>query len=444
VKRVLFLAYFFPPLGGGGCQRTLKLVRYLKPQGWLSTVVTTRDQDYWILDPTLSEEIPPDAEVIRVGGFTALKLLRLLSRAGVPVQDAQGARRAAPFRALRSLQSWMFFPDAYREWATAAHQAARVRIEAGGIDAIWTTSSPESAHMAGLALKERYGIPWVADFRDPWVGRVTYRPPTRLHDAKHRAAERSVVTAADRVTLVSEALVELYRERYPDIDPARFVFLPNGFDSDDWRRAERVDEERRRRGGGEEKYHFVLLHAGQLAHRPTVRTLLKAALQVLDRDARAREDLRLRFIGGNEEIGPHDKDRTALGDVLEINPSQPHLESLASMRRAQVLLLLGHGGAADALLYTGKLYEYLSSGRPVLGILDPGPAADLIRSTGAGVVIPPGDEGGAAQALLGWLRAWREGKDLSVHLPAGLLSGWERKNLALQASSILSEIIPRK
>jgi glycosyltransferase involved in cell wall biosynthesis len=445
VKRVLFLAYFFPPLGGGGCQRTLKLVRYLRSQAWLSTVVTTRDRDYWILDPTLSEEIPPDAEVIRVGGFTALKLLRLLSRAGVPVQETQGARRAAPLRALRSLQSWMFFPDAYREWATAAHRAAKARIEAGGIDAMWTTSSPESAHMAGLILKQMHRVPWVADFRDPWVGRVTYRPPTRLHDARHRAAERRVVTAADRVTLVSEALVRLYRERYPDIDPARFVFLPNGFDSDDWRRAERVDEERRMRGGEatQEKHRFVLLHAGQLAHRPTVRTLLAAARRVLDRDARAREDLRLRFIGGNEEIGPRDKDRIALGDVLEINPSQPHLESLASMRRAQVLLLLGHGGAADSLLYTGKLYEYLSSGRPVLGILDQGPAADLIRSTGAGVVVSPGDEEGAALALLRWLGAWREGKDLSVHLPAGLLSGWERKHLAAQAAAILSAITPR-
>jgi glycosyltransferase involved in cell wall biosynthesis len=243
---------------------------------------------------------------------------------------------------------------------------------------------------------------------------------------------------------VSEALVSLYRERYPDIDPARFVFLPNGFDSDDWSRAERVDEERPKGSDREDPRRFVLLHAGQLAHRPTVRTLLAAARQVLERDAGAREDLRLRFIGGNEEIGPRDKDRALLGDVLEINPSQPHLESLASMRRAGGLVLLGHGGAADGLLYTGKLYEYLSSGRPVLGILAQGPAADLIRSTGAGVVATPGDVEGVARALQEWLGAWRQGKDLSTHLPAGLLSGWDRKNMAVHASEVLSEIIRRK
>jgi len=445
VNRVLVLAYFFPPLGGGGCQRTLKLVRYLEPQGWLSTVVTTRDRDYWILDPTLLAEVPPSAEVLRVGGFTAGRLLNALSRAGVlPVQESQGTRRPTPFRALRALQHWIFFPDAYRGWAKAARRAAEARIRAGGVDAIWTTSSPESAHAAGLALKEKHGIPWVADFRDPWVGRVTYRPPTGWHDAKHRAMEHRVVHAADRVTLVSEAMVALYRKRYPDVDPSRLVFLRNGFDSDDWRRAGAAGERGPTGGDSGGRRRFVLLHAGQLAHRPTVRTLFTSARGVLERDAEAREDLRLRFMGGNEEIGPRDRERYGLGPVLELLPSKPHIESLAAMRRAAALVLLGHGGEADALLYTGKLYEYLSSGRPVLAIVDEGPAADLIRSTGAGVVIRPGDAEAAARTLLGWLRDWREGKDLSVHLPSDLLSTWERRNLAVQASKILSEISSSK
>jgi glycosyltransferase involved in cell wall biosynthesis len=443
VKRVLFLAYFFPPLGGGGCQRTLKLVRYLEPHGWRSTVVTTRDRDYWILDPTLLPEIPPSAEVLRAGGFTGGRLLHFLSRAGLlPIQESQGVRRRAPFRALRSLQGWIFFPDAYRGWSRAACREADARIQAGGIDALWTTSSPESAHMAGLALHEKHRIPWVADFRDPWVGRVTYRPPTKWHDAKHRAMERRVVRSADRVTLVSEAMVRLYRERYPEVDPSRFVFLPNGFDSDDWRRAASAAEESGgHRRAGEAKEHFVLLHAGQLAHRPTVRTLLASARRVLERDAKAREQLRLRFMGGNEEIGPRDRERYGLGATLEVLPSQPHLESLASMRSAQALALLGHGGSADALLYTGKLYEYLSSGRPVLAIVDDGPAADLIRSTRAGVVIRPGDEESAAGALREWLLAWRQGKDLSIHLSPRLLTTWERRELAYKASKILSDIV---
>ena len=445
MKRVLILAYFFPPLGGGGCQRTLKLVRYLEPHGWRSTVVTTGDRDYWILDPSLLAEVPVSAEVLRVGGWTAGKLLRALGRAGAPVQETQGTRRPGPFRALRSLQRWMLLPDAYRGWSEAARRAADERIGQGGVDALWTTSSPESAHLSGLRLKKKHGLPWVADFRDPWVGRVTYRPPTAWHDARHRAMERRVVSAANRITLVSEALVALYRRRYPELDPARFVFLPIGFDSDDWRRAARADESA---DGGSAPdpglRPFVLLHAGQLAHRPTVRTLLDGARRVLERDSAAARDLRVRFVGGNEEIGAGDRARYGLGPVLETFPSLPHIESLVSMKRAGALALLGHGGEADALLYTGKIYEYLSSGRPVLAIADQGPATQLIRSTGAGIVIRPGDVEGVAKALHEWLRAWRQGKDLSTQLPFDLLSVWERRNLAHQASRILSEIAASK
>ena len=434
------LAYFFPPLGGGGCQRTLKLVRYLEPSGWRATVVTTRDQDYWILDPSLAEEIPATTEVRRVGGLTGGKVVRAFSRAGVPVQEVQGPRRAGPMRFLRSLQRWTVLPDSYRAWAHAAERDAHERIGAGGVDAIWTTSSPESAHLAGLALQKRHRLPWVADFRDPWVGRVTYRPPTPWHDARHRAMERRVVSSADRVTLVSEAMVALYRARYPSIDPSRFLYLPNGFDPDDWRRADREREAR----PADASRRFVVLHAGQLAHRPTVRTLLEAARRLFERDPSAREEMRLCFTGGNEEIGPRERERYGLEGALEFTPSQPHIRSLVTMRSASVLALLGHGGSADSLLYTGKIYEYLSSGRPVLAILDEGPAAELIRSTGAGVVVASGDVEGALGALREYLAAFRAGQDLTTHVPATALSQWGRPNLAAQTARILSEISPTK
>ncbi|HZI89755.1 MAG TPA: glycosyltransferase, partial [Candidatus Polarisedimenticolia bacterium] len=435
VRRLLVLAYFFPPLGGGGCQRSLKLVRYLDGEGWRSTVVTTKDRDYWILDPSLENEIPPSAEILRVGGVTGGKILRTLSRAGVPVQDERGRRSAGPMRILRTIQHWTLLPDSYRAWASAAERAADLRIRRGGVDAIWTTSSPESAHLAGLVLLKKHRLPWVADFRDPWVGRVTYHPPTAWHDARHRAMERRVVSSADRVTLVSEAMVALYRKRYPGLDPGKFVYLPNGFDPDDWRRADLE-----RGGSSSETKPFVLLHAGQLAHRPTARTLLEAVRLLLERDPSARDDLRVRFTGGNEEIGPRERERYALGNVLEFRPSEPHIASLVSMRRAGALVLLGHGGSADALLYTGKLYEYLSSGRPILAILDEGPAATLIRDAGAGVVLNSRDVPGALGVLERWLADARAGKDLATHVEPGRLSALERQKMAARAARILAEI----
>lgn len=436
MKRLLALAYFFPPLGGGGCQRTLKLVRYLEPLGWTSTVVTSRDPDYWILDPTLLEEVPPSTEVIRAGGVTSHRLLRLLSRGGLAIERPQGRRDPRWFRKLRRLQSWLLIPDGYRPWAREAERAAARRIQEGGVDAVWTTSSPESAHLAGLSLKRRFGIPWVADFRDPWVGRVTYRPPTHWHDARHLTLEREVVQAADRVTLVSEAMTSLYRQRYSETPADRFVTVPNGVDSDDWRRADLLPPP----SDGEvarDRSRFVLLHAGQLAHRPTARTLLAAARRVIEADPRAASELTLRFLGGNEELTREEYEREGLGGVVEILPSRPHLQALASMRRAQGLLLLGHGGDADALLYTGKIYEYLTSGRPLLGILDPGPAAELIRSADAGVVCGANDVGAAAETVGRWLNEWRREGTLRQRPPVPAAAAWERSAIAADVAKLL-------
>lgn len=438
VKRLLLLAYFFPPLGGGGCQRTLKLVRYLVPNGWDSTVVTTRDADYWIVDPTLVEEVPSSTEVIRVGGLTSLRMLRLLSRGGVSIERPQGERNPGLFRKLRRLQSWLMIPDGYLPWARAAGNAAAKRINAGGVDALWTTSSPESAHLAGLSLKRRFGMPWVADFRDPWVGRVTYAPPTAWHDARHRALERAVVESADRVTVVSEAMAAHYRATYPDLPPEHFVVLPNGFDSDDWRRAERLAAPHADAG---DRGRFILLHAGQLAHRPTARTVVEAAKRVLASDPRAATELRLRFLGGNEEFTASEPLAPEIRDLVEIRPSQPHLEALAAMKRAQALVLLGHGGDADSLLYTGKIYEYLTSGRPVLGIVDRGPAADLIRASGAGTVCAANDPECAAAAIGRWLSEWRAVGSLSGPKPSPDAASWERKATAGTTARLLDGLL---
>lgn len=437
MRRLLLLAYFFPPIGGGGCQRTLKLVRYLVPHGWDSTVVTARDADYWILDPSLLEEVPESAEIVRVSGLTSLRVLRLFAKGGVPIESRQGRRDPRSFQNLRRLQSWLLIPDGYLPWAKAAGRAAAGRLEKGGIDAVWTTSSPESAHLAGLALKRRFRVPWVADFRDPWVGRVTYKPPTPWHDARHRSLERDVVAEADLVTVVSEAMVDLYRKRYPNLPADRFVYLPNGYDPDDWRRAERLPAPNE--GGARRR--FVLLHAGQLAHRPTAHTLLAAVARVVASDPSAASELTIRFLGGNEEIAPEEIQSLSSSGVVEFQSSRPHLEALAEMRRAQALLLLGHGGDADSLLYTGKIYEYLTSGRPVLGILGAGPAADLIRASSGGVVCNADDAGRAAETIGAWLSEWRRSGALpSVPLPAAAPT-WERQTIAGRASKLLDGLV---
>ncbi|HEU5310700.1 MAG TPA: hypothetical protein VFV24_04530, partial [Candidatus Eisenbacteria bacterium] len=185
---------------------------------------------------------------------------------------------------------------------------------------------------------------------------------------------------------------------------------------------------------------FVLLHGGQLAHRPSARTLLEAARAVIASDPRAADDLTIRFLGGNEELRPKEWESLGLASVVETAPSLPHIEALAAMRGAGALVLLGHGGQADSLLYTGKVYEYLTSGRPVLGLVDPGPAADLIRDSGAGEVRAADDAKGAAQVLRAWLDSWRRGVEIPARAPEEMVRSWDRARTAGAAANLLTSL----
>jgi glycosyltransferase involved in cell wall biosynthesis len=161
---------------------------------------------------------------------------------------------------------------------------------------------------------------------------------------------------------------------------------------------------------------------------------------VVEADPTARANLRLRFLGGNEELRSEEWEERGLSGIVEMEPSRPHLEALRAMRRAYALVLLGHGGEADSFLYTGKIYEYLTSGRPVLAILDPGPAADLVLAAGAGAVCRSADVACVAQTVESLLKSFREGKDGTVRPAASLAAGWERKVLAGQAAAILGHL----
>ena len=165
-RRILMLAYFFPPLGGAGVQRSLKFARYLPAEGWDPTVVTVRSQDYWMADATLAAEIGATTEVIRTASFTGLTLLRRLTPrhsggSGAPRRSTRTIGR------LRALSGWVLVPDSYVGWTPYAWRAALEAHRRRPFDAIYTTSSPDSAHLAGRTLARRLGLPWVADFRDP-------------------------------------------------------------------------------------------------------------------------------------------------------------------------------------------------------------------------------------------------------------------------------------
>jgi glycosyltransferase involved in cell wall biosynthesis len=391
-RRALVLAYFYPPLAGGGVHRVLSFTRHLPAAGWDCTVVCAGAEDYWVRDPSLLAGVPAGTEVLRVPGGTPLaSWLRV--RRGVGV-TATARRPRGAFALVRGLADLVLLPDPYVGWARRAARVARRRIAAGGIDVVLTSSPPDSAHLAGLELARDTRLPWVADFRDPWIGLHFLRPPTPWHAARQRVMERAVVTGADLVLAASRTHLDDLRA----LEPRRLEWLPNGYEP----AADTATPERHDR--------FTMVFTGNSFHMRQTEVFLRGLAEWLHGQPEIRPRVRV-VIAGPFESGQRACARSlGLDDVVDFPGPLPHRETRALQTGADLLLLWKPDGPGYRTMVPGKTYEYLDAGRPVLALLArDDEAAGLVADAGADRV-EPGDAAGVTETLRRRYQAWqREG-----------------------------------
>ncbi len=427
MKRVLYLAFFFPPLGGAGVQRTVKFVRYLPQFGWNATVVTARAA-YWMRDASLAAEISPSTRVLRAPCPGA----RFLGGG----QGGSGKRSHTRTSLLRRLARGLLVPDAYLGWAWHARRAAARELSAAAAagepyHAVITTSSPDSAHLAGRALRRQGGPPWLADFRDPWTRRLAYAPPTTWHDRRHRRLESSCLRTADLITVTTEETRDDFLLRYPEETLGRIEVIPNGYDEEDFVRAEQ--------GAyppvGEEDEGPVLLHAGQLNPERPLTPFLRGLGLAVDTASARGERIRVVFLGAHYDRHRAEVRAAELESIVTFLPPRAHVEAVAALRRARALLLLEDDSDRGRLVLPGKVFEYLRSGRPILACVPRGGAADrIVRANGGGEVVDPARPDDIARGVSAVLAPGRTGADPdSIRI-------YERRVLASRLASLLDRI----
>jgi glycosyltransferase involved in cell wall biosynthesis len=418
---VLLVAYFFPPLAGGGVHRVLSFTRHLPETGWECTVVCAGADDYWVRDPSLESRVPAGTEVLRVPGGTPLAAWLRLRGAR---DDASRARRPARgFAFARRLADLALIPDPYVGWAGRATRVAKARIARGGVDVILTSSPPDSAHLAGRELARGTGLPWVADFRDPWIGAHFLRPPTPWHAWRQRSLERAVVTGADLVLAASRTHLEDLRA----MSPRRLELLPNGFEP-----APPVTSRRDDR--------FTMVFTGTLFHMRQSRVFLEGLAAWLARDAAARSRVRVVLAGPYEQDQADLARRLGLAGVVEFPGPLPHADTRALQSGADLLLLWKPDGPGYRTMVPGKLYEYLDSGRPLLAILPPEDEAARMVASAGGERIDPDDGAGVARSLERRVGVWtRDGA------PVGSRPAWladhTRTALARRLGHLLDTLV---
>ena len=424
-RRLLLLAHFFPPLAGGGVHRVLSFVEHLPQHGWDCTVICAGEQDYWVRDDSLLARVPPATEVIRVSGASALAAWLRVRR-----QEAGGKRRGATFSGLRALADWALVPDPYVGWSKRAAAVARARLARGGIDAVLSTSPPDSAHLAALECLRQTQVPWIADFRDPWVGLHWRKPPTAWHRARHAAMEKRVLERADLVLTASRTHLETLG-RESGARARRAEHLPNGYAGDVAETAA---------GGGDfAAAHFRVCFTGTLALMDDVGTLLEAVHEVLAKRPEARRLLRV------DLAGPYDVDHEdraiALGltGIVRFLGPRTHAQARALQRSADLLLLWKPRGQGFAAMLPGKTYEYLDSGRPIVALLPAGDeVADLIRRAG-GTIVAPGDLAALARELETRYTKWKEDGRAAGVRPEWL-EEYARPRLAARLARLLDSL----
>ena len=401
--KVLLVTMYFPPAGGGGVQRSLKLAQYLPALG-IETHVLAPDDPKWVhRDPGLL--VPTQAWVHRVRYVGP--------RARKPAEElraADGIERALVQAQVTARR--LLVPDASVTWNLTAIPAAIRLARRERIDAVLTTSPPGSVHFVGAAVQKATGARWLADLRDPLVANQHRRADTTATRARQAANERLarlVVGRADAVSCVSEAIAEEVRA----LGPRGIVHtIPNGCDFDDFTGLEYRPAAR-----------FRITHTGSFFGKRDPKPFLQALHD-------SGLDVVARFVGDFRSTDREWAETLALGDRLELVDYAPRTESLRLQRDSEALLLLvpDAGGRGRGVL-SGKVFEYLAAGRPILAVVPPdGAAADLIRETGAGVVVAPHDVEGIRDALAGL-----HSRFLNGGLPAVELSDAARHRLSRRA-----------
>ena len=418
---------FFPPAGGGGVYRPLSFVKYLSRLSWQVTVVTPRPGEFWISDPGLEHEVPPAVRVVRTASLSGFRFLRALRRG---TRKDAAKRSSGAFAALRRIGEFLCVPDTYAGWVPFAVKAAKGLCHEERFDVVYSTSPPDSTHRAAMHVARACGIPWVADFRDPWINLYLREPPTPIHRALHERMERSAAQA-DLVLVTTSAHERLLTNKYPG---CRIERIPNGYDEEDFARERDVRPP---------ASPFTVTHCGMLTMGRSSRPFLEGLGVLASRAPDIASAIRVVFIGPRESANEKWVQRLGLEGFVRFEDNLPHREVIRRERESHVLLLIKHDDERYRGLVPGKLFEYIGAKRPVLAVVPEGEAADIVRELARGEVAPIGSPEEIAAALEKMYRLFREGRlESSYRLEEAV--NYSRRAEAERLNGILTRLIGEK
>ncbi len=435
MRRVLIITYYWPPSGGSGVQRWLKMSKYLPENGWQPVIYTAKDAEYPVEDPSLDQDVAPEAEVIRrpiVEPYNFYKKF-LGMKKGEKVKAGfinEGEKKNGWKENLSVwLRGNLFIPDARCWWVKPSVRFLKRYLKEHPVDAMISTGPPHSMHLIAKALHKKFNIPWVADFRDPWTDIDFYKDLklTRCADKKHHRLEYQVLTEATKVVTVGwDCAKGLESHGAKDVE-----VITNGYD-DLGKICVKTDENPSLRD--HQSLPFTMSHIGIIGENRNPETLWQAISELADKD------LKIRLIGQVDNSVIESIKRNNIEKLVEIVPYIPHNQVIEEQAKSDVLLLFVNNTPNAKGILTGKIFEYMASGRPILCIgPEDGDSARILSETQTGITVDFNDKEKMKSVILDYISKFQENQLITERKEA--VEKYSRRNLTKEFVKILNGII---
>ena len=414
-KRVLIVAFHFPPVRvSSGIQRTLKFCTYLREHGWSPLVLTIDPRAYPMTSADQLKEVPDDIVVERAFG---LDTARQLSIGG---------------KYLR----WMAQPDRWISWWPAAVWTGMRMVRQYRPAALMSTFPIATAHRIALSLQRRSGLPWIADFRDSMT--EPGYPRDALTWKVQRRLEERVVDKCATAVFTTSLTRQMYAERYPGYDAAKWAVIENGYDEENFAAAEDGIEAAPLGAPGQ----ITLVHSGVLYPKERDPRPFFAALASLKRAGRIAApnvQVVLRATGSDGLYAPMLAELD-ITDIVRLEPVVAYRDALREMLRADALLLF-QGSVCNHQI-PAKIYEYYRAGRPIFGLVDPGGiSASMLRDADVADIADIASAEQIAERLLELLAALHDGRRAGVSRE--LAARHSRRSRSAELATLLDRITDR-
>ncbi len=414
---LLVIAYYFPPMGLSGVQRTMKFVKYLPQYGWKVIVLTAQPKSYYAYDESLAFEI--DKEGIEV--FRASKNNK------APKKKEKEKKFPSYFtqKIGRGILQTIYQPDSKIGWKKSAVKMGEKIMREYPVNAIFSTAPPFTDFLVANELSKKFSKPFIVDYRDTWVDNPFHFYPTPFHKNRSINLETDILTHAEKAIVTTRYSKELLLKRYRFLNHNDVLIIPHGFDPDDFYFSPEIQKSEK----------FTITHSGVFQDNRTPKYFLKALKNFIEKNPSAGKDINAKFVGLMRSSHTKMVKKMGLESNVDLVGYVPHKEAVGHIINSDVLWMMLN----DTIRTPGKLYEYFGARKPLLVSSPPGIMRTIAEESGCAICTDPKDVKAIESAIAKYYNMWKTGNlpeisvDFTSKYDRSLLTGELARELAMVA-----------